>query len=214
MGEPLKNHFGAAIPRCIAEMISNVWAELNATEFVADALRGYEPLALKQRAEHIARVMHRHLPQDFAQAAEILLASLGPKLEGTEGFGMAPFLYMPHVICVAEHGADHFEESMRLKIRADPAFLGGIQHSHVSRTASARDARETERVGHGPESARATSRFRRHRSASSMGRQAARVSARPNTRPRAPRAAQRRSRFVCASVECALRRSVRRSAGR
>ncbi|HEY7235008.1 MAG TPA: cupin domain-containing protein [Gemmatimonadaceae bacterium] len=84
MGEPLKNHFGAAIPRRIAEMIANVWPELNATEFVADALRGYEPLELKQRAEHIARVMHRHLPQDFAQAAGILLASLGPKLEGND----------------------------------------------------------------------------------------------------------------------------------
>src|SRR5262245_50426596 len=122
MGEPLKNHFGDAIPPRIAEMIANVWPELNATKFVADALRGYEPLELKQRAAHIARVMHRHLPQDFAQAADILLASLGPKLEGTDGFGMAPFLYMPHVIYVAEHGVDHFEESMRLQYELTQRF--------------------------------------------------------------------------------------------
>jgi 3-methyladenine DNA glycosylase AlkC len=122
MGEPLKNHFGAEIPRRIAGMISSIWPELNTTEFVADALRGYEPLELKQRAAHIAQVMRRHLPHDFAEAADILLASLGPKLEGTEGFGMAPFLYLPHVIYVAEHGVDHFEESMRLQYELTQRF--------------------------------------------------------------------------------------------
>lgn len=122
MGEPLKNHFGSEIPRRIAGMISNVWPEFNASAFVADALRGYEPLELKQRAAHIAQVMHQHLPTSFTKAADVLLASLGPKLEGTEGFGMAPFLYMPHVIYVAEHGVDHFEESMRLQYELTQRF--------------------------------------------------------------------------------------------
>jgi 3-methyladenine DNA glycosylase AlkC len=113
MGEPLKNHYGPDIPRRIGEMIATAWPAFDKKRFVADALDGYEPLELKQRAQHIAKAMSAHLPKDFPTAVEILLASLGPVLAETESFGMAPFLYFPHIIFVAEHGLDHFEESMR-----------------------------------------------------------------------------------------------------
>src|SRR4051812_23386590 len=113
MGEPLKNHYGPDIPRRIGGMIAEAWPAFDKKSFIADALRGYEPLELKQRAHHIAKALRTHLPKDFPAAVEILLSSLGPALEGTESFGMAPFTYFPHLIFVAEHGLDHFEESMR-----------------------------------------------------------------------------------------------------
>jgi 3-methyladenine DNA glycosylase AlkC len=113
MGEPLKNHYGPDIPRRIGGMIADAWPAFDKKAFVAAALKGYEPLELKQRAHHIAKAMHAHLPREFPVAVDILLASLGPALEETESFGMAPFLYFPHLIFVAEHGLDHFEESMR-----------------------------------------------------------------------------------------------------
>lgn len=113
MGEPLKNFYGPDIPRRIGGMIAEAWPEFDKKKFIADALKGYEPLELKQRAHHIARAMHAHLPRDFPRAVEILLSSLGPALTETESFGMAPFLYFPHLIFVAEYGLDHFEESMR-----------------------------------------------------------------------------------------------------
>src|SRR5262245_18024856 len=106
MAEPLKNHFGVDVPKRIASMIRAVWPDFNVNAFVADAVRGYEPLELKQRAAHIAQAMHGHLPRDFEKSADILIASLGPRLDGTESFGMAPFLYFPHVIYVAEHGVE------------------------------------------------------------------------------------------------------------
>src|SRR4051794_4893761 len=112
MGEPLKNHFGPDVPRRIGGMIADVWPAFDNTAFVAAALKGYEPLELKQRAQHIAKAMHAHLPREFPAAVDVLLASLGPVLEETESFGMAPFLYFPHIIFVAEHGLDHFEDSM------------------------------------------------------------------------------------------------------
>jgi 3-methyladenine DNA glycosylase AlkC len=122
MAEPLKNHYGAAIPRRIAAMIAAVEPTFDADAFVRDALDGYEPLALTQRARHIARALRNHLPDDFSRAADILVRSIGPKLEQTEDFGMGPFIYLPHLMYVAEHGLDHFEDSMRAQYELTQRF--------------------------------------------------------------------------------------------
>ncbi len=112
MAEPLKNHFGVEIPIKIAGMISPVFSKFDANAFIQEVLDGYEALELMPRGWRIARTLGSYLPDDYQAAIEILLASLGPKLETTENFGMAPFLYLPHVFFVAEHGIEHFEISM------------------------------------------------------------------------------------------------------
>jgi 3-methyladenine DNA glycosylase AlkC len=113
VAEPLKNQFGADVPRRIAGMIGGAFPAFAAEPFLQDALDGYEPLELKARAAKIAHALRRYLPPEYEDAVEILTASLGPKLERTDGHGMAPFLYFPHTIFVAEYGVDHFEASMR-----------------------------------------------------------------------------------------------------
>ncbi len=113
MAEPLKNRYGPDIPRRIAAMIAGVHPGFAAESFIQDALQGYEVLDLMQRGRHLAALLRRHLPGDYSQAAEILIASLGPVLEQSEGMGMAPFVYLPHVFFVAEYGLDDFELSMR-----------------------------------------------------------------------------------------------------
>lgn len=122
MAEPLKNYFGPDIPRRIARMIGAQHAPFPQKEFVADALRGYETLDLLARGRHIAQALRRHLPQDYAAAIKILVDSLGPKLVGTELHGMAPFIYLPHVIFVSEFGLDHFELSMRAQYELTQRF--------------------------------------------------------------------------------------------
>jgi 3-methyladenine DNA glycosylase AlkC len=122
MAEPLKNHFGVDIPGKIAAMIVPVAPNFPAAAFVRDVLDGYEALDLLPRGWKIAEALHRHLPADYAQAIEILLASLGPKLEQTEANGMAPFLYLPHVCFVAKYGLDHFEASMRAQYELTQRF--------------------------------------------------------------------------------------------
>lgn len=122
MAEPLKNQFGADIPSRIATMLLAAWPDFDAQAFVADALKGYEPLALKARATQIARAMRRHLPPEFPTAVDIMVDSLGPRAQGTAEFGMAPFLYFPHVIFVAEFGVDHFEASMRAQYELTQRF--------------------------------------------------------------------------------------------
>ena len=112
MAEPLKNQYGPDIPRRIASMISSVYPAFQAEAFVRNALDGYEDLELKPRAMQISATLRNYLPDSYEEAIKILVDSIGPKLNTTESFGMAPFIYLPHVIFVADYGLDHFDASM------------------------------------------------------------------------------------------------------
>jgi 3-methyladenine DNA glycosylase AlkC len=112
MAEPLKNQFGVELADKIAGMISHVFPAFEQDAFVKNVLDGYEALGLMPRGWKIARTLRGYLPVNYPEAVEILIESLGPKLDTTEDLGMAPFLYLPHVCFVAEYGLDHFEISM------------------------------------------------------------------------------------------------------
>lgn len=123
MAEQLRNHYGAEIPRRIATMISAVHPAFPAKRFLTTALAGYDELNLMARGRQIAAALALHLPEDFDAAADILLASLGPRPRSQEGEGgMASFLYLPHTLFVASHGLDHFETSMRAQYELTQRF--------------------------------------------------------------------------------------------
>jgi 3-methyladenine DNA glycosylase AlkC len=122
MAEPLKSYYGPDVPARIARMIKEVDGAFDADVFLADALDGYEALELTPRAWQIADALGRHLPQDYERAIEILIASLGPKLEVAELAGMDVFVYLPHVFFVAKFGVDHFEASMRAQYELTQRF--------------------------------------------------------------------------------------------
>jgi len=122
MAEPLKNQFGAEVVRKIASMISRAFPAFEQDTFIKDALDGYESLELMPRGWKIARTLRGYLPADYPEAVEILLESLGPKLDTTEDLGMAPFLYLPHGCFVAEYGLSHFEVSMRAQYELTQRF--------------------------------------------------------------------------------------------
>lgn len=122
MAEPLKNHFGPNIPHTIAEMIRRVHPTFPRDAFIAEVLAGYDALELLPRGRQIAHTLRRHLPEHYPTACEILLQSLGPRLNHTESNGMAPFLYLPHVLLVAEYGLEHFEASMAAQYQLTQRF--------------------------------------------------------------------------------------------
>ncbi|MES2685287.1 MAG: DNA alkylation repair protein [Pseudomonadota bacterium] len=113
MAEPLVNQYGADVPKAIARMIEAVHPAFESRKFVADALKGYEDLALMPRGKHIAQALHRHLPKDYSKAVDILLASLDQPHGRDPGLTLGSFLYLPHTLFVAQFGLDHFEDSMR-----------------------------------------------------------------------------------------------------
>lgn len=122
MAEPLKNQFGPEIPCKIAAAIHAVHPVFDSQAFVAEVLEGYLPLDLMARGRKVAHALRNHLPHDYAQAAEILIASLGPTMEASEGWGMAPFLYLPHSFFFAEFGLENFEVSMRAQYELTQRF--------------------------------------------------------------------------------------------
>lgn len=122
MAELLKNQFGVDIPEKIARMISSVFPDFNYDAFLQDAILGYDELPLMQRGKKIAQSLRRYLPADYRVALEILIASLGTKIDNTANLGMTTFIYLPHVCFVSEYGLDHFEISLQAQYELTQLF--------------------------------------------------------------------------------------------
>ena len=122
MAEQLKHFFNEELVRSIASELGRAYAPLRQIAFVDSCMAGLAELELVARGAHIADVMYRHLPQPFAAAAEIVVASLGPELARTDEFGMAPFRYLPHVLFVRKYGLDDFEAAMRAQYELTKRF--------------------------------------------------------------------------------------------
>ena len=103
-------------------MIRAVHADFPHDAFLKDALSGFGPLSLTGRGFQIAAALRKHLPAEYPQAIDVLLASTGQPHDHRASGGMAAFLYMPHLFFVAQHGLDHFEESMRAQYALTQLF--------------------------------------------------------------------------------------------
>jgi 3-methyladenine DNA glycosylase AlkC len=113
MAEPLKNRYGADVPRAIAAMISAVYLGFKSAAFVRDVLVGYDALELMPRGKKIAQTLRRYLPDNYESALAILLDSLDQPHGRNPKQTLGSFLYLPHTMFVAEFGLAHFEASMR-----------------------------------------------------------------------------------------------------
>lgn len=129
MAEALKKFYGRQLVESLGRDLARAYPALDEAQFVRDGAAGLGALELTQRAGHLSDVLRRHLPQSFPEAVGILIASLGPRLESSESFGMGPFRYLPHVLYVSRHGLDHFELSMRAFHELTQRFTaeGGIR---------------------------------------------------------------------------------------
>jgi 3-methyladenine DNA glycosylase AlkC len=113
MSLSLKDQLNTTLLLQISERLQKAWPQWQHQEFW-EACQGFEALELKERAELWADAMAQCLPQNFGDAAKILIHSMGPKLEKTEGNGMAPFAYMPYGIFVEKHGTQDFDAAMEV----------------------------------------------------------------------------------------------------
>ncbi len=115
MAEPLKNAFSPAVVAGIADDLARVTPGFDQAVFLRQATTGLIDLELTARGRHVAAVMRAHLPKDYHVALRALVASFGPPLTVTEGFGMTVFRYLPHANFIAEHGAkepEHLDASL------------------------------------------------------------------------------------------------------
>lgn len=122
MAEPLKNMYGPEVVEAIAATIARVHPQFPSDAFMRNTLDGYDTLELMDRGRKIADALHTHLPQDFEQAADILIDSLGPAREEADSSGMESFIYMPHAFFAAQYGITHFDAGMRLNYEVTKRF--------------------------------------------------------------------------------------------
>lgn len=105
-GYPLKMVLDKAAVNQLGENLQSVYSEFEKDAFVKNTLKGIDDLSITQRSKHIANSLKVYLPNNYSEAIEIILKSLTPPLEGTEGNGLAPLFYMPHCSYIAEYGVD------------------------------------------------------------------------------------------------------------
>ncbi|MDH3755347.1 MAG: DNA alkylation repair protein [Acidimicrobiia bacterium] len=120
MAEPLKNRFGPDVPVTIASMMAEAYPAFDRKTFLVDCLDGYDALELTPRARRISDALATHLPPNRDVALGIVIDSLGD--EDAPAGGMGPFVYLPHVYFVAEHGLDHFELAMTAQYELTKRF--------------------------------------------------------------------------------------------
>lgn len=120
MAEPFKNLLSQKVIEAMAKHFKSQWPEFDIVGFVAMAINDLDRLELKARTKQITNVMIKFLPDNFEEAAKIILASLGAPLtddiststldkKGISGWGV-----MPMADYVGLRGHDHFDLSMRL----------------------------------------------------------------------------------------------------
>ena len=106
-GEPLKALLDRQAVALIAASVATVAPRFAATRFLDDASAGLEALELKPRANRIGASLWQWLGDATgggeAARVDILIAALGPKLNITAGFGLAPLFYLPHSSLLHDH---------------------------------------------------------------------------------------------------------------
>ncbi len=90
----------------LGDNIHLVYVRFDKIAFIKDAMNSIEPLSITERSSHIAESLRKHLPGTYSEAIEIILKSLTPPLEKTEGNGLSALFYMPHCSYIAKYGVD------------------------------------------------------------------------------------------------------------
>lgn len=112
-GVPLSRLIGRRSIELLAASMVVAFPTFDVGRFMRSALGGLGKLGLMERAAHVAQALAAELPTDFDEAVGVLIASLGPELEATEGTGLAPFFYLPHSQFISRHGGASLDSGMR-----------------------------------------------------------------------------------------------------
>lgn len=110
-----KDYYDRAMAERLARDLTAVYPPFPATDFINQITPLLPPLELKARVAVFTKALRQHLPDDYPQAIEILLALLGPELTFEQGMFNDSWFLMPIAHFVELYGLDeaHFETSMR-----------------------------------------------------------------------------------------------------
>lgn len=130
MPEPFKNNFNEAAIRGMADHFTRVAANFDGPGFIARGVDGLDGLELKGRSDHIVDAMEAYLPDSFPAASEILVASLAPMedlsdgklVEGVSTRGLRGWPIMPMADYIARCGQGHLALALDALKAMTPRF--------------------------------------------------------------------------------------------
>lgn len=120
MPEPFKNLLNQNIIIAMGEHFAKAWPEFDYAGFATMATKNLDALELKKRSTQITEALTVFLPNDFEQAASIILASLTPEEDSDirdmtiNDQGISGWSIMPMAHYVGLHGLENFDLSMTL----------------------------------------------------------------------------------------------------
>jgi 3-methyladenine DNA glycosylase AlkC len=112
----LKDHlFNAPKIAFLADSIQKVYPTFEKSNFEQNVLKLFPQLELKARIAHIRTCLKAHLPADYTEAVQILLASLpAPLSESLSDDDFGDFIYAPYSDFVAYYGCTEAHLSFSL----------------------------------------------------------------------------------------------------
>ncbi len=109
-----KDWFDKDLAILLSEKIKPNYPSFDESAFVKNVTKSVKNLELKDRLAVIADELKRFLPQDYPEAADVLIASLGPENKKETGMFTEGYWIMPIATFVEKYGTKHFQKSMRL----------------------------------------------------------------------------------------------------
>lgn len=112
-GQSITEQFGKSLAILLSEKLQSVYSDFDTASFVQAVDEGVVDKTYTQRIIWIAEQMHAHLPQDYEQALNILLAILGDENPNETGMFTHYWWIMPIAKYVELYGLDHFDLSIK-----------------------------------------------------------------------------------------------------
>lgn len=201
MAGTLHHLIPADTPQRLGEQLARAGAGFGASALARSAGADFDTLPLMARGLRLAEALAEHLPTDFAQAAPLLVASMGQPM-GLDAKGEpvaagdvpSGFFYLPHSLFVAQQGLNHLDRSGPASpARFDAALHRRVQLAPVFANPSPRHLGPFGALGHGPQCPCAPRRERSHTPPPALGRPSERLRARPQPLSALARGLARRS---------------------
>ncbi|OUR65290.1 hypothetical protein A9Q79_03020 [Methylophaga sp. 42_25_T18] len=118
----MKENLGQDAVRHIADILSVSMDRFDKGSFIKDALAGLDELELKQRVNHLIKVLALYLPDEFEKTFEVLKAVKGNWHKPEGGDNWFSFAAWPLIDYVAEYGTNDPEIALDVLKTLTPLF--------------------------------------------------------------------------------------------
>jgi 3-methyladenine DNA glycosylase AlkC len=110
----MKDGLGPAAVERMAEALARTIPDFPQHGFIGDALNGLDTLELKERVRHLIGVLNLYLPDNFNEAANVLIRLKANWIPGDPGDNLSGFAAWPFIDYVGEHGLNHPETALEI----------------------------------------------------------------------------------------------------